>query len=62
MMKSAVDVRTLLAAAADSMWGTFKASAASTRPDHKGGPREQQVRQFRKGRLPVGLARQSAGR
>ncbi|NKI70266.1 hypothetical protein GN109_12635 [Collimonas pratensis] len=52
MRKSAVDVRTLLAAAADSMWATFKASAASTRPDHKGGPREQQVRQFLKERLP----------
>lgn len=52
MTKSAVDVRTLLAATADSMWATFKVSAASTRPDHKGGPREQQVRQFLKERLP----------
>lgn len=52
MTKSAVDIRTLLAAAADSMWATFKASAASSRPDHKGGPREQQVRQFLKERLP----------
>ncbi len=52
MTKSAVDVRTLLSAAADSMWATFKESAASTRPDHKGGPREQQVRRFLKERLP----------
>lgn len=52
MTKPAVDVRILLASAADSMWATFKASAASARPDHKGGPREQQVRQFLKERLP----------
>ncbi len=52
MTKSAVDVRTLLAAAADGMWTTFKSSAASARPDHKGGPREFEVRRFLKERLP----------
>jgi hypothetical protein len=52
MKKSAVDVRILLTAAADSMWAAFKESAASSRPDHQGGPREQRVRQFLKERLP----------
>jgi hypothetical protein len=52
MTKSTVDVRVLLAAAADGMWATFKESAANLRPDHKGLPREQQVRQFLRKRLP----------
>nr|WP_147299800.1 DUF6602 domain-containing protein [Cupriavidus taiwanensis] len=41
------------------MWTTFKESDASARPDHKGGPREQRVRDFLRERLPskFGVAR-----
>ena len=53
MSRSPVNVRVLLMAAADSMWATFKESAASSRPDHKGGPRELKIRQFLQDKLPM---------
>ncbi|MEK6290707.1 MAG: DUF6602 domain-containing protein [Paraburkholderia tropica] len=34
------------------MWATFQESGASSRPDHKGGPREEHVRRFLRERLP----------
>jgi len=52
MIQPAVDVRQLLSATASSLWATFQESAASARPDHKGGPREARVRQFLRERLP----------
>lgn len=47
-----VDLRVLLNATAASLWASFAESAASARPDHKGGPREARVRQFLRDRLP----------
>ncbi|MCX4146898.1 MULTISPECIES: DUF6602 domain-containing protein [Paraburkholderia] len=59
MPKPPVDVRKLLQATASTMWAAFQLSDASARPDHKGLPREADVRAFLRDRLPrkFGVAR-----
>jgi hypothetical protein len=54
-----VDVRKLLQATAAAMWARFQMSDASARPDHRGLPREIEVRAFLRDRLPrkFGVAR-----
>lgn len=48
----AVNLSMLLRAAAESMWLVFNKSAASQRPDHKGLPREEEIRSFLRAKLP----------